>query len=235
MAKKQPWEPDRKVNHQQGIRIDVHRLIFVAILLPLIPMIVPYPYTWDAGHISYSLQCSILALLATMSTPYTKLRLKSLLAAFCAFSWLDVALYPLRYLMAPYIVYAVEVAIAFIFLLYIYNKWYDSRSEPLDDEHLFIVSKSVNSWKELLVSLFCSNPQGGFSIYAKGNWYHYRKRNGVIEKTNGDVLKSLASNYIFQSYRLANLHDIKRLESMVGDKWTPLKNCITEFRSLDRG
>lgn len=213
----------------------LYKIVFCCIFATLIPYLVPMPYNWDVGNVIMLSQAACMAFLATRLCPYSRLRLKSLLAAFTAFSVLDVVLYPVRFLMAPYIVYACEVVTAFIFLLYIHNKWYNSRSEPLDDEHLFLVSKRVSNLKELILSMVCDNPQGGFSIYAGGEWYHYRKTRGVIEKTSGEVLKSLASNYVVQSLRLANIHDINRLESMVGLKWTPFKNCITEFKSFDRG
>lgn len=176
-----------------------------------------------------------MAFIAARLCPYTNLRLKSLLAAFTAFSALDVLLYPVRYLMAPYIVYGCEVSIALVFLIYIYNKWYNQDCDVLDDDHLFIVSKRVNGLKPLVVSMFSADPQGGFGVYANGNWYHFRKSTGVIEKTNGDVLRALSNNYTFQAVGLAEHKDIERLDSMVGQRLTPFTNCITEFRRFDRG
>lgn len=212
----------------------MHKYIYACVMLTVIPGLVPAPLNWDASYIVFGTQCAILATCWCLSTPYTNLRLKSLLAAFSAFSWLDVALYPVRYLMPPYIVYSVEVAIAFIFLLYIYNKWYSFRSEPLEDEFLFVVSKKPSSFIELIVSIFCSEPSGGFSVYAK-DWYHFRKKSGTIEKADGCVLKELADDYVFHSVCRLEKRHTERLESMIGLKWTPFRNCISEFKSFDRG
>lgn len=213
----------------------VHKIVILCALISIVPHLIPWPYSWDAMYFVCMSQAACMASLALRLCPYSQLRLKSLLAAFTAFSVLDVALYPVRYLMAPYIVYAVEVCAAFIFMLWIHNRWYNSRSDPLDDEHIFIVSRKVSNTKELIVSLFCSQPSGGFSIYARGNWYHFRKRTGIVEKTNGEVLKSLSSAYLIQSMGLADDDDIERLDAMVGGSWSYFDNCVSKFMAFDRG
>lgn len=231
LVKKLLWVLGRKVSRLSVIHI-VRKILVLVVLLPLLPMAVPYPYTWDAGHLSYAIQATCMAFLAYRLTPYTRLHLKSLLAAFTAFSVLDVALYPSRYLMAPYIVYGLEVCVAFIFLLYIHHKFYNIINDDLDDKHIFMVAAKPHNLRQLVVSMFCQMPIGGVGVYAGGNWYHYRRKSCQLEKTTSNVFRAVASNYHIIEIGPNSDRAIARLDAIVGIKWTPTRNCITQLRPI---
>ena len=200
--------------------------------MALIPIFTPYPYNWDVAFYVYGLQISILSFVASTFLDMTRLRLKSLLLAFSLFSALDVALYPVRYLTAPYIVYAIEVAYAFLFLLYIQNKWYDAPSDELDMDHVFLVQVKPTTFLQHILSLFMPTPTAGVGIYARDEWFHYRKKSRKVEMTDGAKLRYSKDRYLIIQCQPVDAFTYHHLTSLVGSRWSLMRNCLTQLRPI---
>lgn len=210
----------------------MHKLIIILAIVPLIPMVVPEPFDWDAGNVVLMSSCALLSFGWSKSTPYTDLRLKSLLLAFSMFSALDVLLYPVRYLMAPYIVYALEVCAVFIFLLYIQNKWYNRASDDLDDEHFFSIETRPRNLAHQVVSWFTKNATGGVGVLAGEDFYHYRRKTWMLEKSGREHLEKNLHKYLIIRHGPLNRSYKDLLDKEVGTKWTLVRNCMTVLKPI---
>jgi hypothetical protein len=207
-------------------------MVFACLLLALAPQLFPYPYDWEAHLIARNITIALLSFVASSFLDFSQLRLKSLLLAFSFFSAIDVAFYPFRYAVAPYIVYALEVAYAFLFMLYIQNKWYDQPSDELDMDHVFLVLNKPTSFLQHLLSLVMPQPTAGVGIYARNEWFHYRKKTRLVEMTSGDTLRHRKDNYLIIQCQPVDAFTFHHLTSLVGSRWSLMRNCLTQLRPI---
>jgi hypothetical protein len=205
------------------------RNLFVALALSQLPRflvdaLAADSIQWQAHDAAMHLSvCALVALVAWM-IPY-----QSIAAKCAALAWLGFELVPmvesvLRLLDISPIVHMIAIQCVAALALPV---WYLRRTgaapgDVLDDTHLFICRIKPRTPQDVILSMLGRSPLGGVAIYYRRQFWHYKR--GVLVK---EFAVRRLDRYVPTRSGVPPIDIIKRLDEMVGSRWSVFKNCIT--------
>lgn len=185
---------------------------------------------WRLHDITLSACFAFAALWALQLVPYASLRLKCAAAVVAGAAVVDLLCVVLSipgywYWLVAQVVAGIGLA-SFYFL-----RSYDQPSDPIDDAHLFCLRSKPESLQDFLIAMLgVYGPSGGYSLYANGIIYRYR-RGELVAKTCAGIPPL---RYHVTRGKPITGAMIRELKFLVGSKWSLRNNCLTVLGPLWR-
>lgn len=178
---------------------------------------------WRLHDVTLSACFAFAALWAVQLVPYSSLRIKCAAAVVAGAAFVDLACVVAN--LPGYWYWLVAQLFAGIGLAFFYFlRSYDQPSDTIDDAHLFCLRSKPESLQDFLIAMLgVYGPSGGYSLYANGTIYRYR-RGELTAKTCAGI-PPLRYNVTRGSPITSAM--IRELQFLVGSKWSLRNNCLT--------
>ena len=182
---------------------------------------------WQVGAFVDALTIALAVTLAAQMIPYDRLRAKSLAFALAAVAWLEFV-YLAIHLTAGLSFYNYWLLIeagTFLTVAFCYaTRPYRLPSDTLDDEHIFLVCRRPHTPQGFYLSLLgLFGPFGGFSLYARGSLYGFRR--GTLRATPVTPDYFSSDFHIRRGQPITN-NNLAELTAMIGRQWSLRDNCL---------
>lgn len=182
----------------------------------------------------YILSSYVVAMLMSLgwfqSIGYDKLKLKSLVLFETIFIATEIISFGLSFTSIGNSFAIVKTLGLCAWFYYVLYRNLKVPSAELNDKDIFAVRVVPNDFQGLLLSIIGVYPLGGYGLYYKGSFYHYRK--GILVKDSEKLIKARKDKYVVLKAKKHDKETIKAIESQVGSKWSLTKNCFTVIRPL---
>lgn len=181
---------------------------------------------WQLGSVFDSLNIAVAVTLGAVLFPFERLRGKSIVAALAVVTWLEVLYLLLHYSVGlnAYNTWLLGQLVAFVSVTAFY--WfrpYYSPSDPLDDQHLFLLSRKPHTAQGFFLSMLgFFGAYGGFALYARGLIYSYR--NGILRAV--PYSPSVSDTYHIRRGGLITSSEQAELSALIGARWSVRENCL---------
>lgn len=178
-------------------------------------------------HASLSLSVWVLIL----AVPYRNTAAKCILFAWFGYEFI-------QFIQSVFLLFAIkltsyprtiETIVAAILASWYFFRSYDLTSDPIDDDHLFILRLRPDGLQDTIIAMCSFLPFGGMAIAYKGQIWRYRQGKLVKSKFTDN------SRYFAIRGRIPHDSTIWQLDELVGTKWSLRKNCFTTLGSIARG
>lgn len=124
------------------------------------------------------------------------------------------------------------LAVFTFWLIFVFFRSYRKPNDQIDVNHIFYLKHRPDSLQDLVMALFCS-PTGGNAIYMKGVVYHFHK--GELKRTQySQFTKAMRAKWQIVKGAPVDAKKLRRLEMIVGSKWTWYNNCLTMVYPIAR-
>lgn len=179
-------------------------------------------FVWYWHDLGQSARLVVMAALVTYLLPYRMLAAKTLALCYTAaesvqwgfsFYWYAFDAYN------PHVDEWRALAASVCFIYYLLRR-YEVRSDPLDEDHMFLVYNKPDDAQSFLLSLF-GRAVGGVGVYARGQWWHFHHGKLVRSKLPHSVKRVTIQSV---SYDRHYVDELKRLEGL---QWGLTTNCVT--------
>lgn len=205
------------------------RSLFACLLLSqlsrlLAESLAPKGFQWQWHDASMHLAVCLLVGMIAWMVPYRRIGVKCMALAWLAFEIISLMESALHAGGIPSPAYILKAQVALAILL---SAWYLMRApwptgDTLDDAQLFVCRLKPKCVQDVLLAMMGRAALGGIAIYCRGYLWHFQ--HGVLVKSRGF---SRRYRYVAFALGVPAASTIATLDSMVGARWSPVRNCVT--------
>lgn len=194
----------------------------------LVNVLAPDDLVWRLHDVTLSACFALAALWALQLVPYRNLLCKCMAALIVGLAWVDLACVLLN---APGYWYwlAAQLAAGVTLASVYFWRSYDQDSDEVESGYLYCLRTRPNSMQDFLIAMLgIYGSNGGYALFANGKLYRYRR--GQLCRQKLDRVP-LCRYHITRGARITPAM-IDELDSLIGERWTWQRNCLTVLGPL---
>lgn len=217
-------EPSRRKRNRTDSKVKISLAIVTVLLSDLILSNVPISddFIWYWHDLGQSARLIVMSALVTYLLPYRMLAAKTLALCYTAASVVEWLFSFYWYVFDAYNenLAAWQAGVCAVVSTYYMLRRYDVRSDPLNDDHMFLVYTKPDDAQSFILSL-CGRAVGGVGVYARGNWWHFHHGKLVRSKLPHSVKRVTIQSVAYDR------HYVEELTRLEGLTWSSRTNCVT--------